>query len=74
MLEKSNHQSAELGVGSELSEALQLISRLIVDGVSHGHFEISVTCETAKMGRRLMIVRAGKNHKFSIEKSEIPQL
>ena len=47
--------------------ALNLIEHLLVEGIKHGHFEYAVTCETGTNGRRLLIVKAGKSHKFSIE-------
>ena len=56
----------------ELHQALEFLEQLIRDGVRHGHFEFTVTCETAKMGRRLLIIRAGKSHKFSIEEGYLP--
>jgi hypothetical protein len=32
-----------------------------------------ITCETGNGGRRLLIVKAGKCHKFSIRGSDIPE-
>jgi len=52
--------------------ALDLIERLLVEGIRHGHFDYAVTCETGTNGRRLLIVKAGKSHKFSIPEPEIP--
>jgi len=71
MPEKSLHPYASAPAGHQLRDALELLTRLVLDGVKHGHFEYSVTCETAKQGRRLLIVRAGKNHKFSIEETDL---
>ncbi len=66
------HKDAGKVGPSELREALELLERLILDGVRHGHFEYAITCETAKMGRRLLIIRAGKSHKFSFEEGDLP--
>ena len=71
MPEKSPRPYASASAGHQLRDALELLTRLVLDGVKHGHFEYSVTCETAKQGRRLLIVRAGKNHKFSIEETDL---
>ncbi len=71
MLENRPLINASDAGGPQLREALELLERLILDGVRHGHFEYAVTCETAKMGRRLLIVRAGKSHKFSIEEGDL---
>jgi hypothetical protein len=53
--------------------ALDLIGNLIVEGIKHGHFDYSVTCETGTNGRRLLIVREGKSHKFSIMEADVPR-
>jgi hypothetical protein len=53
--------------------ALNLIEKLLVEGIKHGHFDYLITCETGSGGRRLLIVKAGKSHKFSIMESDIPQ-
>jgi hypothetical protein len=53
--------------------ALELIEGLLVEGIKHGHFDYSITCETGTGGRRLLIVKAGKSHKFSIMEPDVPQ-
>ena len=53
--------------------ALDLIDNLIVEGIRHGHFDYAVTCETGTNGRRLLIVKAGKSHKFSIMEQDVPR-
>jgi hypothetical protein len=52
--------------------ALDLIEILVVEGIKHGYFDYAVTCETGTNGRRLLIVKAGKSHKFSIMESDVP--
>jgi hypothetical protein len=53
--------------------ALDLIENLVVEGIKHGHFDYSITCETDTGGRRLLIVKAGKSHKFSITEPDVPE-
>jgi hypothetical protein len=53
--------------------ALELIEALLVEGIKHGHFDYAVTCETGTNGRRLLIMKAGKSHKFSISEPDIPR-
>jgi hypothetical protein len=53
--------------------ALDLIEGLLIEGIKHGHFDYAVTCETGTSGRRLLIVKAGKSHKFSIMEPDIPR-
>jgi hypothetical protein len=56
-----------------LRAALELIEALLVEGIKHGHFDYLLTCETGKNGRRLLIVKAGKSHKFSIMEPDVPR-
>jgi hypothetical protein len=53
--------------------ALELVEALLVEGIKHGHFDYSITCEAGTNGRRLLIVKAGKSHKFSIMEPDIPR-
>jgi hypothetical protein len=53
--------------------ALDLIEALLVEGIKHGHFDYAMTCETGTNGRRLLIVKAGKSHKFSIMEPDVPR-
>jgi hypothetical protein len=53
--------------------ALELVEALLVEGIKHGHFDYSITCEMGTNGRRLLIVKAGKSHKFSIMEPDIPR-
>jgi hypothetical protein len=53
--------------------ALNLIEHLLIEGIKHGHFEYAVTCEMGTNGRRLLIVKAGKSHKFSITEPDVPK-
>jgi hypothetical protein len=50
-----------------IQSALDLIEGLLIEGLTHGHFEYHLTCETGTNGRRLLIVKAGKSHKFTID-------
>jgi hypothetical protein len=58
---------------SSVRSALDLIESLLVEGIKHGHFDYSITCETGTGGRRLLIVKAGKSHKFSITEQDVPE-
>jgi hypothetical protein len=58
---------------SPMQSALDLIENLLVEGIKHGHFDYSITCETGTGGRRLLIVKAGKSHKFSIMEPDVPE-
>ena len=53
--------------------ALDLVESLLVEGLKHGHFDYSLTCELGTNGRRLLIVKAGKSHKFTTEDIDVPR-
>jgi hypothetical protein len=57
----------------QLREALDRIEGLIVDGLRHGFFDYSLACEIGKDGRRQLVIRAGKTHKFTIPEDELPR-
>jgi hypothetical protein len=52
--------------------ALECLERLMIEGLAHGHFEYAISCETGNHGRRVLIIRAGKNLKFTIPESDCP--
>jgi hypothetical protein len=59
--------------GRQLREALDRIEGLIVEGLRHGFFDYSITCDIGKGGRRQLVIRAGKTHKFTIPEDELPR-
>jgi hypothetical protein len=56
-----------------IRSALDMINNLIIEGIQHGHFDYSVTCETGTHGRRLLIVKAGKSYKIAIMEADVPR-
>lgn len=54
-------------------EALDRLEGLVVDGLKHGFFDYSIACEIANGGKRQLVIRAGKSHKFTIPESEVPR-
>ena len=58
--------------GQQLREVLDRIEGLVVDGLRHGFFDYSLVCEIGKDGRRQLLIRAGKSHKFTIPEDELP--
>ena len=59
--------------GGQVREALDQLEGLIVDGLKHGFFDYSIACEVAKGGKRQLVIRAGKSHKFTIPEDEVPR-
>ena len=54
-------------------EALDQLEGLVVDGLKHGFFDYSVACQIANGGKRELVIRAGKSHKFTIPENEVPR-
>jgi hypothetical protein len=57
----------------QVREALDRLEGLVVDGLKHGFFDYSIACEIANGGKRELVIRAGKSHKFTIPASEVPR-
>jgi hypothetical protein len=45
---------------------------VVVDGLKHGFFDYSIACEVGNGGKRHLVIRAGKSHKFTIPAEEVP--
>ena len=48
------------GYGDQVREALDRLRALIVDGVKHGFFDYSISCEVSNKGRRKLVVRLAR--------------
>jgi hypothetical protein len=59
--------------GRQLREALDCLEGLIVDGLQHGFFDYSIACTIGSHGRRELVIRAGKSHKFTIPEDVVPR-
>jgi hypothetical protein len=57
----------------QIREALDRLEGLVVDGLKHGFFDYSIACEVANGGKRQLVIRAGKSHKFTIPENEVPR-
>jgi len=58
---------------SALAKAMAKIEAEVREGLTHGHFDFSISCKIANSGRRELLVKAGKNHRFLIPESELKQ-
>jgi hypothetical protein len=56
----------------QVREALDRLEGLVVEGLRHGFFDYSIACEIANGGKRHLVIRAGKSHKFTIPEEELP--
>ncbi len=57
----------------QVREALDRLEGLVVDGLKHGFFDYSIACEIASGGKRQLVIRAGKSHKFTIHEDQVPR-
>jgi hypothetical protein len=53
-----------------IDRALSRVLAEIHDGLRHGFFEFTLTCEIVNQERRRFTLRAGKSHQFVIPKEE----
>lgn len=59
--------------GRQFREALGFLERLVTEGLRHGFFDCSVRGEIGAGGKRHLVIRAGKHHKFTIPEDELPR-
>ena len=57
----------------QTAEALAHIEKVVIDGLNHGFFDYTITCQIVKGGTRQLVVRAGKSHQFNIRQEELPR-
>lgn len=59
--------------GPQFKKSMACLEQTIVEGLNHGFFECSITSEVVLGGKRQMMIRAGKSHKFTIPEDELPR-
>jgi hypothetical protein len=57
----------------QTAEALTHLEKIVTDGLRHGFFECFITCEIVSGGKRQLVIRAGKSHKFTIPEDDLPR-
>ena len=57
----------------QVREALDQLEGLVVEGLKHGFFEYTIACEVGSGGKRQLVIREGKSHKFTIPENELPR-
>jgi hypothetical protein len=55
----------------QLKRALKQLEESVLDGLSHGTFDYSLTCRSDANGNRLLTIQAGKVYPFNIGAAEI---
>ena len=54
-----------------LTRTLDYVRHQLLDGLRHGFFELTVSCEIVKDHKRRLIVKAGKSEQFTISAEEV---
>ena len=44
-----------------------------LEGLKHGFFDCWITCEITSGGKRHLVIRGGKSHKFTIPEAQVPR-
>ena len=73
MAEPQDTPPIQRAKGGQVRDALDRLEGLVVDGLKHGFFDYSIACEVANGGKRQLVIRAGKSHKFTIPANEVPR-
>ena len=55
----------------QLHSVLNYIREQLLDGLRHGFFECTITCEIVKDRKRRLLVKAGKSEQFTIPADEL---
>jgi hypothetical protein len=55
----------------QLHRALDYVRDQLIDGLRHGFFECTITCEIVKDRKRRLLVKAGKSEQFTIPADEL---
>src|SRR5258708_1078902 len=72
VVEGLKHGFFDYSIPCEVREALDRLEGLVVEGLKDGFFDYSIACEVGNGGKRHLVIRAGKSHKFTIPADEVP--
>ena len=57
--------------GGALNRALDHVRAQLIDGLRHGFFQFTITCELVKDRKRRLVVTTGKSEQFTIPADEV---
>lgn len=66
-------QKLPLADASTLQDSLAHLQEIVLDGLRHGFFDCSISCELIQGRKRRLVIRAGKSHQFTITEDELPR-
>lgn len=73
MLEKHSLPRTCVTGGPQFDKAMTCLERTVAEGLNHGFFDCSITSEIVAGGKRQVVIRAGKSHKFTVPEEELPR-
>jgi hypothetical protein len=56
------------------AEAMAKVTEIILDGLRHGFFEMSVSCDIEGGRRRVLTVKSGKSYRYNIPFDQISEI
>ena len=57
-----------------MDRALGRLETEVLEGLKHGFFDFSISCEVVKEGKRRLTIKAGKSYQFVIPEQELQEL
>jgi hypothetical protein len=63
----------DLRYHERIAKALARVERIVIDGLRHGFFGVSIECEMDAGRKRHLVIRAGKSYKYTILEDELPR-
>ncbi len=71
--ESDDEPQSAPAIRNQLDEARAHLEKVMVEGLRHGFFECVIACEIGRGGKRELVIRAGKSHKFTIPEEQVPR-
>jgi hypothetical protein len=56
---------------NECQRALKKLEQVVLEGIRHGFFDCTITCEMMQKGKRRFVIKAGVSHQFCISQDEL---
>jgi hypothetical protein len=55
----------------QLGDLFKYLREIIVDGLRHGFFNYTITCEMTEKHKRHLVIKGGKSYKFTIPDEDL---
>ncbi len=56
---------------NNIEEAFQKVEAEVLEGLKHGHYKCTITCETIKGNKRQLLIQSGKSYSFILKEEDI---